>query len=140
MKILITSLLLAIFLFLSVIHIYWGLGGKKGITLSVPSRADNTPVIYPGAAACIIVALGFITFALFTAIKSGIVLFALPTFIFNYGLWAISLLFIVRSVGEFKYVGFFKKVKTTRFERLDTLYYSPLCLLIGLLSIMLATL
>lgn len=35
------------------------------------------------------------------------------------------------------YIGFFKKIKNTRFGRNDTKYYSPLCLLIGLLAIVL---
>jgi hypothetical protein len=34
-------------------------------------------------------------------------------------------------VGEFKYVGFFKRVRGTRFATLDTLVYSPLCLLLA---------
>ena len=32
-----------------------------------------------------------------------------------------------RAVGEFKYVGFFKRVRGSKFARLDTLVYSPLC-------------
>jgi hypothetical protein len=33
-----------------------------------------------------------------------------------------------RAIGEFKYVGFFKRVRGSRFARRDTLLYSPLCL------------
>lgn len=33
-----------------------------------------------------------------------------------------------RAIGEFRHVGFFKRVRGTRFARLDTIFCSPLCL------------
>ena len=33
--------------------------------------------------------------------------------------------------GNFRLVGFFKKVRGTRFATLDTRYYSPLCLFLA---------
>jgi hypothetical protein len=39
---------------------------------------------------------------------------------------------LARTVGDFKYVGLFKRVRGTPFARLDTLLYSPLCLLLSL--------
>jgi hypothetical protein len=47
----------------------------------------------------------------------------------SYGL-ALGLL--ARAVGDFKYVGFSKRVRGTPFARLDTWIYSPLCLLLAL--------
>ena len=41
---------------------------------------------------------------------------------------ALALGLLARAIGEFKYVGFFKRVRGSRFARLDTLIYSPLCL------------
>jgi lipopolysaccharide/colanic/teichoic acid biosynthesis glycosyltransferase len=38
---------------------------------------------------------------------------------------------IARAVGEFKYVGFFKRVRDSKFATLDTFVYSPLCLLLA---------
>ncbi len=49
--------------------------------------------------------------------------------------WLIASIFIIRAIGEFNYVGFFKKIKYTQFGRNDTKYYSPLCLIIGILTI-----
>ena len=37
-----------------------------------------------------------------------------------------------RAIGDFKYVGFFKRVRGSKFARMDTLVYSPLCLLLAL--------
>ena len=39
---------------------------------------------------------------------------------------------LARAIGEFKYVGFFKQVRGSRFATLDTLVYSPVCLLLAL--------
>ena len=33
----------------------------------------------------------------------------------------------LRAIGDFRYVGFFKRVRDSSFARLDTLAYSPLC-------------
>jgi len=42
----------------------------------------------------------------------------------------IAVAFFFRAVGDFNYVGFFKKVKNTGFAKRDNRYYSPLCLLV----------
>lgn len=38
---------------------------------------------------------------------------------------------LLRGVGEFRYVGLFKRVKGSRFARNDTRFYSPLCLMLA---------
>lgn len=44
----------------------------------------------------------------------------------------LALMFAVRAVGDFRYVGFFKRIRGSRFARMDTLYYSPLCAALAL--------
>ncbi len=46
----------------------------------------------------------------------------------------IPIVFIIRAIGEFHYVGFFKQIKDTDFGQMDTLLFSPLCLVIGLMG------
>lgn len=46
--------------------------------------------------------------------------------------YALSFGLLARAIGEFKYLGFFKRVHGSRFARLDSLVYSPLCLLLAL--------
>jgi hypothetical protein len=43
----------------------------------------------------------------------------------------LAALFLLRSVGEFRLVGFFKRVRGTDFAWWDTRLYSPLCLAMG---------
>jgi len=60
-----------------------------------------------------------------------------PNMIFYYGTLFISLVFFLRSIGEFRLVGFFKKIKNTKFAYWDTILFSPLCLLIAIITFLL---
>lgn len=128
-------LLFLIFLFLSSLHFYWGLGGRWGSEAVIPAGDNNTKVMMPGPLPTFVVAFGLLGFAVFILIKSGLLNINLPWWLEKYGLWIIAGIFILRAIGEFKYVGFFKKIKQTKFAQNDTKYYSPLCLLIGTLTI-----
>ncbi len=137
MKILVAIILSLIFLLLAGLHIYWGFGGKSGTAAAIPTTENNKPVIAPGPIACFAVGIALCGFAVLVLTKAGIILFALPGWILNYGLWVIAVIFLLRAIGEFKYIGFFKKVKATRFGEMDSKYYSPLCLVIGGLCVIL---
>ncbi|MCC9071085.1 DUF3995 domain-containing protein [Flavobacterium sp. F-65] len=132
-------LLFLIFLFLSIIHVYWGLGGKWGNDAAIPTNENNEKVINPKLKECMVVAIVLLLFCLLVLKKSEMILFNIPSWLQEYGLLSISILFIVRAIGDFKYVGFFKKIKTTKFAQMDTKYFSPLCLLIAILGITLTT-
>jgi hypothetical protein len=45
---------------------------------------------------------------------------------------AVALALLARAVGDFRLVGFFKRVKDSVFARMDSRVYSPLCVLLGL--------
>lgn len=131
-------LLFVIFFFLSVIHFYWGLGGKWGASAAIPTKENNEKVMNPKLFECFVVAFGLLGFGLFILGKTRILSFDLPNWLMKYGLWMLASIFILRAIGDFKYVGFFKKIKSTHFGQLDTKYYSPLCLTVGLLAIALS--
>ena len=61
-----------------------------------------------------------------------------PSWIFYSGTWVISLLFLLRTIGDFRYVGFFKSVTDTNFARWDTILFSPLCLFIGIVAFLIS--
>ncbi len=130
-------LVFLVFLFLSSIHVYWGFGGRWGSQAVFPTKDDATPPVNPGPIPTFIVAFGLLGFGLFVLVKSGLIAFALPLWLDTYGLWIIAGIFLLRAVGEFTYVGFFKKYTQTKFAKNDTKYYSPLCALLGLSIIIL---
>lgn len=137
LPIIIGLLLSIIFFVLSMIHFYWGMGDKSGLSISIPTNEHEQKVMNPKPLDCFVVAIGLLSFGVFVLIKVNLISFALPSIIANYGLPIIIGIFLLRAIGEFKYVGFFKKLKGTPFAQMDTRYYSPLCLLISIMGLIL---
>ena len=117
---------------LGALHIYWALGGSWGFSTAVPSK-DGKALFNPSPLATIFVALALFTASLIVIGRIGLLTkFIQIPFIFYWGTWGIAVVFLLRAIGEFNYVGFFKKHKSSRFASLDTRFYSPLCLFIAL--------
>ena len=75
--------------------------------------------------------------AVLYAVKASILkIDFLPDWFLNYGLYVVVTVFFLRSIGDFNYVGFFKKIKNTQFAKNDTKYFSPLCLLFTIIGIL----
>jgi hypothetical protein len=124
-----------ILLMLAGVHLYWASGGKAGKGKAVPS-ANGRPVIKPTAFGTAMAAIGLCVMAALLALRIGWPdLPALPGsgVVVHVGVWLIAAVFAVRAVGDFRYVGFFKKIRDSSFARLDTLAYSPLCACLALL-------
>jgi hypothetical protein len=126
------SILIAvIFLLLSTIHFYWAMGGKWGMGAVVPITETGNKTFTPSALASVVVGVGLLLF--------GLIQFGLTTTFFNtidfrifkYSNFFIALIFLVRAIGDFKYAGFFKKIKGTSFAKNDSRFYSPLCLFLS---------
>jgi Protein of unknown function (DUF3995) len=133
MKILFASILILIFLAVAAIHCYWAFGGRKWTNLALPSVDGKTPVFKPRMLETLIVAIGFLGFIYVVLCESNVL--NNSDLLTKYGSWAIPVIFIVRAIGEFRYVGFFKKIKDTDFGRMDSKYYSPLCLIVGIIAL-----
>ena len=55
----------------------------------------------------------------------------LPGWMVALGAPVVAVVLLVRAIGDFRYIGFFKRVRGTRFARLDTRYFSPVALMLG---------
>lgn len=132
----ILSILLSIiFIGLGIIHFNWVVGGKFGFSESLPTKENGERVLNPKKIDSAIVGIGLTAFGIFYFLKSGLIDVNLAEWITKYGSWIIPSIFLLRAIGEFKYVGFFKKIKNTEFGKWDTKLFSPLCLLIGICGI-----
>jgi hypothetical protein len=130
------SILLSIILIaLALLHFYWAMGGEFGFSKSLPTKESGDRVLNPTKMDSVIVGMGLTAFGIFYMFQSGLIASNLPEWITKYGGWIIHIIFLSRAMGEFKYVGFFKTVKATEFGKLDTKYFSPLCLVISILGI-----
>jgi hypothetical protein len=119
MKSILTSALVLIFMGLSSIHFYWAFGGEFGIDSALPMNEEGAKILNPTSLDSLIVGGGLLIFAF-------LYLFSIYTpknkfilIIRNIGLWGIPVVFILRVIGDFKYIGFFKQIKTTKFAYLD---------------------
>lgn len=137
MKNILGILLAAIFAMLSLLHIYWAFGGLSGGSVAIPS-VDSKPLFVPSMSSTLAVA-----FALFSGMMTilgqiGWLGELIPKWIFRWATLVISILFFLRSIGEFKYVGFFKQASDSGFAYWDTVLFSPLCLLIAIVAFLIS--
>ena len=133
----ILSIILCILFFtLGGLHIHWLFGGRFGLEASLPSKENGEVVLKPKKIDIVLVAVGLLMMGIFYLVKSGIINYSLPSWLIQLIGWTIPAIFLLRAVGEFHYVGFFKKVRNTKFGKLDTAFFSPLCLFIGILGLL----
>ena len=131
---------LSIILFLTFIilgnfHFYWFFGGVWGLEKVIPSKGNTASTLTIPKFGTLIVGLVFVLFGLMYLIKSGFVNVSIPILVTDYAYWIIPSVFIIRAIGDFNYVGFFKKIKNTEFAKADSKLFSPLCLAIGIIGI-----
>ncbi len=112
---------------LALIHVYWAAGGSAGRAAAVPTRASGVPVIRPGPVATLCVAAGLAGAAFVVVVRVRLVPGIGSSALYRWGAWAIGGAFALRAVGDFRYVGLFKRVRATRFAALDSAVYTPLC-------------
>jgi hypothetical protein len=115
---------------LSLVHFYWALGGTSGKKAAVPERSGRK-AFEPSVGATAIVAVGLALCGVLVAATAGLIHIPLSG---HWPQWLSDLLAFVlfaRAVGDFRLVGFFKRVRGTRFAQLDSLVYAPLCLLLA---------
>jgi hypothetical protein len=130
------SILLSLILIvLGLIHFNWVIGGEFGFSQSLPTKETGERVLNPKKMDSAVVGIGLCVFGIFYIFKSGLIDYDLPQWIMKYGSWIIPVIFLLRAIGEFKYIGFFKCVRKTDFGKLDTKFFSPLCLIIGIVGL-----
>ncbi len=127
-------ILLIIFTLLGGLHVYWIFGGEWGLKQAIPTKSETENFRPPPKMATFLVAIVLLLFGLVYLVKSGYTSLEAPNWMAIYGYWIIPSIFILRAIGEFKYVGFFKKIKHTEFAKADSKWFSPLCLAIGIVG------
>ncbi len=140
MTILFSLILFSIFIVLGLIHFNWVIGNEWGLDQSLPTNEKGERLFTPRRFDSAIVGFGLTAFGLFYLFQTGLINVEIPQWIEKYVQWIIPAIFLLRAIGDFKYAGFFKKIKDTEFGKADTKIFSPLCLLLSILGILIALL
>ena len=130
-------LLAVIFAILSLFHLYWAAGGRFGGSAIIPTVGGKS-LFKPSSFATILVAAALCAAMLVVLGRLKMWGAFVPSWIFYSGTWVIGLLFLLRAIGDFRYVGFFKSVTDTNFAYWDTILFSPLCLLIAVIAFLIS--
>ncbi|MFD3447392.1 DUF3995 domain-containing protein [Microbacteriaceae bacterium 4G12] len=118
---------------IGLIHVYWGLGGRLGKGNALPMKEDGTGLVFiPRKIGTCIVAFVILFFSLTLLAQGGYLPFYQANTFTKWACLLFALIFLVRAIGDFKYIGMFKKVKGSKFAKYDTWLYSPLCLYLTL--------
>ena len=115
------GLLGAVLIVIAAVHFYWAAGGEWGVDATIPRRSKGGARLFqPGKAGA--AGVGMALVAAGTVAARGLEFEYRPAV-----LQLMSLGFAARAVGEFRYVGFFKRVKGSKFAYYDSILFSPLC-------------
>ena len=119
------------------LHVYWAAGGRAG-GAAVPSRPGGGALFVPSVGSTLAVAAALSVATWIVAVSGGLAPRIGPRIAYSVGVWGLGLVLAARAIGDFRYVGFFKRVRGTPFARLDDLVYTPLVALLALATLWLA--
>ena len=113
---------------ISLLHFYWAFGGRYGFKSAGP-KIEGKPEFIPGKLLILLVACLLMGLAVL-AIQLESPWPPIKDYLPNIG-YFVSVIFIIRAIGDFRYVGLFKRIYNSNFAKLDTKYFSPLVLFLG---------
>jgi hypothetical protein len=125
---------------LAAIHVRWAFTGPGAFTAGVPTRPDGSPVLSPGPVAALGVAALLLASGWLLLERAGLGLDVLPAPMPAIGTAGVAVVLLLRGIGDFRYVGLFKRVRDTPFARMDSRFYTPLVLALAAVAGLVAAL
>ncbi len=125
------ALALAItFAILAAMHVGWAIRGT-GKSAAVPVRPDGSQLFTPGPVPTLAVAALLVLASAIVLARAAIIGLPVPPSLIRLGTWGVAATFALRTIGEFKYVGLFRRVRGTTFATWDARLFTPLCALVA---------
>ena len=137
-SIFLNSTLTVIFAALSALHFSWALGYSWGFRAALPTTSSGQFLFEPQPIDSAIVGFGLLAFAVFYLLQLNGLALKLNQKFNKIISWFIPSIFLLRAIGDFKYVGIFKPPMDTAFASADFYIYSPICLFIALFGYLIA--
>lgn len=127
-------LLAAVLIVLAALHVYWGFGGlwpgtdRADLAARVAGFASTSS--QPSSFGCFLVAAFLVYGATVALVLGGVIVSPFPYFLLGPAAITFTLVFMGRGIAG--YTKAWRRVTPRQpFARLDRLFHSPLCLLIG---------
>ncbi len=134
--------LAALLIVLSLLHVYWLFGGTWGVKNAIPDqyweRYISSDYRIGTRIATAIVAVGLSAMAIVVASNTIDFEIALLRHWGQTLTRIIAAIFLFRAIGDFRIVGMFKKKSESNFAKWDNKLYIPICLFLGLGSLLLS--
>jgi len=109
------------------LHFFWASGGRWGASVAIP-ELDGKAAFRPTPLATVVVGALLLGAAGVALTAAGVRVLPLPLEVVRVGTGLLAAAFFLRVVGDFRYVGLFKRHRGTRFARMDNRLYMPLCM------------
>jgi len=132
--VIISIILSIIFFTIALIHFNWALGSEWAFDVLLPLKDDGSRLFTPRQIESFVVGVGLMLFCIYYLLLAGILSIHVPEVILKYAGWIIPSIFLIRAIGDFNYCGFFKRKKNSKFAKMDTNFFSPLCLMLSILG------
>jgi hypothetical protein len=117
---------------LSGVHVAWAFRSAPPSQAVIP-HVDGRPLFVPSRLATLGVA-ALLALAAASVLLAGSELAGPIQTLARIGTSGVALAFAGRVVGDFRFVGLFKKTRGTRFARADDRYFIPICLALAVSS------
>jgi len=124
------SLAVGILLAAATIQMYWALGGRIGVALAYPTSTRGA-IARPTMTVSLLMAIAMVLAADLMLVRVGIFTTRISPIGVRVACGALALGFLARAIGDFRQVGFFKRIRQSPFARLDSRVYSPVCLFLA---------
>lgn len=111
MKLLLIVVAVGLLWFISFLHIYWAFGGRWGSAAVIPVKeGEHKPAFTPRIWGTLFVAILILLASVIIVVQVGYLQGFEANSLSKIGSIVCALVFIVRAIGDFKFVGFFKKL------------------------------
>jgi hypothetical protein len=120
--------------FISVVHLYWSWGGRWGLKAAVPTL-DGKPVFGVSPMGTFAVFFSLLVGGLLILGRIGLFGSPEPAWIYEWAPWFLAFFFALRVIGDFRFMGMFKKIRFTFFSWWDSYIFIPVSIMIVVLCI-----
>jgi hypothetical protein len=120
------------FFVLAVLHLFWAMGGSWALDSVIPSNSNGRKIFKVKSIGTFMIAVVLLVFVMIDISYCGWIIEASSNKYIHLGILLIAILFLLRAIGDFRYIGFFKKYKNTPFAKKDLVLFSPICLFLSI--------